>query len=113
MAFDGSYPAPPGNKRESIIDLPINGAYTAITPGTPPTGGILVSGALFGLQYIEWAQVLGSNNGQYDGVVYMSPFNVNQPSAAIRVQVINSATGAEATGTIVANRYLRILAVGW
>lgn len=112
MAFDGSYPAPPGNKPQSILDVPINGAYTAITVATPPTGGIQVTAAQFGMTGIEWAQCLGSDNGQYDGVVYMSPFNSNAPSTAIRLQVIVSATGAEASGTIAAGRKLRILAKG-
>jgi hypothetical protein len=88
MPFDGSYPAPPGNKRDSILDRPINGAYTAIGVAVPPTGGILVNASEFGLSQIEWAQVVGSDNGQYDGVVYMAPYNKNQPSPAIRVQVL-------------------------
>jgi hypothetical protein len=113
MPFDGSYPAPPGNKRDSILDRPINGAYTAIGVAVPPTGGILVNASEFGLSQIEWAQVVGSDNGQYDGVVYMAPYNKNQPSPAIRVQLLVSATGAEASGTIAAGRTLRIMAVGW
>lgn len=113
MAFDGSYPAPPGNKHHSIIDRSIAGAYTAITPGTPPTGGILINASEFGLQQIEWAQCVGSDDGTYHGVVLLNPTNKNQPSPSIRVQVITSATGAEATGTIAAGRTLRILAVGY
>jgi hypothetical protein len=113
MPFDGSYPAPPGNKRESILDLPINGAYTAITPGTPVTGGITVTASQFGLQYIELAQAVGSDDGTYDGVVYMSPFNNNQPSPAIQLQLITAATGAEAAGNIAAGRTMRLFAKGW
>lgn len=113
MAFDGSYPAPPGNKHFSLIDRSIAGAYTAITPGTPPTGGILITAAEFGLTEIEWAQSVGSDNGQYDGTIYMSPFVNNKPSAAIRLQAYVAATGAEATGTIAAGRTMRILAMGW
>ena len=113
MAFDGSYPAPPGNKHYSIIDRSIAGAYTAITPGTPPTGGIPIQAQEFGLSQIEWAQCVGSDNGAYDGVVYMSPFVLNKPSPAIRLQVLTAATGAEASGSIAAGRTLRILALGW
>lgn len=114
MPFDGSYPAPPGNKRDSILDLPINGSYTALTPGSPPTGGILVNASQFGLQQIEFAQCVGSDDGTYDAVVYMAPFNNNQPSPAIRLQLITAATGAAvATGTIPANRKIRIAATGW
>lgn len=113
MAFDGSYPAPPGNKQFSIVDKAVNGAYTAITVATPVTGGIQITAAEFGMTQIEWAQCVGSDNGQYDGVVYMSPYNKNQPSPAIRVQLIVGATGAEASGTIAAGRSVRILALGW
>ena len=113
MAFDGSYPAPPGNKQFSIIDKPINGAYTAVTPGTPATGGIVISAKEFGMTQIEWAQALASDDGTYDGVISLAPFNLNQPSPAIRLQVITSATGAQASGTIAAGRTMRILALGW
>jgi hypothetical protein len=112
MAFDGSYPAPPGNKRDSILDMSIAGAYTPITPGTPPTGGIAVTATMFGLTSIEWAQCMGSDNGQYDGTLYMNPYNSNQPSANMRLQVIVTATGAEASGTINAARRIRIFATG-
>lgn len=112
MAFDGTYPAPPGNKLLSILDLPISGAYTAITPGTPATGGIVVTARQFGLTAIEWAQTLGSDNAQYDGVVTLAPFTANQPAPSVRLQVVLSATGAEASGTIAAGRTIRILAMG-
>jgi hypothetical protein len=113
MPFDGTYPAVPGNKKESILDRAINGAYTAVGVATNPTGGILISATEFGLSYIEYAQVIGSDNGQYNGVVYASPFIRNGPSPAIRLQVIVAATGAEASGTIAAGRVMRILAKGY
>lgn len=113
MAFDGSYPAPPGNKHFSIIDRSVAGAYTALTPGTPPTGGIAINASEFGLTQIEWAQCVGSDNGQYDGIVYMGPFVNSKPSPAIRLQLVAGTTGAEASGTIAAGRTVRILALGW
>ena len=112
MAFDGSYPAPPGNKNESILDVPINGTYTAISTGTPPTGGIALTAKQFGLSGIEWAQCIGSDNGQYDGVIYMNPFNTNGSSIAMRLQLIVASTGAEASGSIAAGRTIRVLARG-
>ena len=114
MPFDGSYPAPPGNKRDSILDLSISGSYTAIAPGTPITGGIVISAQQFGLQQIEWAQIVGSNDGTYDGVIYMSPYNLNQPSPAIRLGLITASTGAAlGTGTVAAGKTMRICATGW
>lgn len=112
MPFDGSYPAPPGNKHASILDLPVNGAYTAVVPGTPATGGIVVNASQFGLKAIEFAQATGSDNGQYEAVVSMAPFNRNQTSPAVRVQLIVAATGAEASGTIAAGRTIRLFAIG-
>jgi hypothetical protein len=108
-----SYPAPPGNKLDSIADIPINGAYTAITTGTPPTGGISITASQFGLQYIEWAQAIGSDNGQYDGVIYLNPLTANKPATSMRLQLIVAATGAEASGTIAAGRTMRIYAKGY
>jgi hypothetical protein len=98
---------------EAVADVPINGAYTAVTPGTPPTGGIAITASQFGLQYIEWAQVNGSDNGQYDGVVYLTPFELGQPATGGVLQVIVSATGAEASGTIAAGRSMRLLVKGY
>lgn len=102
-----------GNKMESLRDINIAGAYTAVTPATPPTGGIALSAAQFGLQYILFAQVMGSDNGAYTGVVYASPFEAKQPTQNLVLQVIVAATGAEATGTIAAGRMLRIRAIGF
>jgi hypothetical protein len=98
---------------ESIADVPINGIYSAIVTGTPPVGGILVAASLFGMQYIEWAQSIGSDNGQYDGVIYMAPLSPNKASTSFRLQLLSAATGTEASGTIAAGRTLRILAKGY
>ena len=112
MPLDG-YPAPPGNKLECVHDLNIGGAYTAITAATPPTGGITVNAATFGLQYIEWAQTVGSDNGQYDGICYLSPLNASKPSKTFQLQIIVAATGAEASGTINSARTMRLYVKGY
>jgi hypothetical protein len=108
-----TYPSAPGNKLDSIHDVPINGAYTAITTGSPPTGGISVTAKQLGMQYIEWAQALGSDDGQYAGEVYLNPFAAGKPSTSLRLQLIVAATGAEASGTIAAGRTMRIYAKGY
>jgi len=114
MAFDGSYPAPPGNKRWSIIDVPLTGTYTAVTPGSPPTGGIAVSAAQFGLQSIEACfPGAGSDDGTYSVNTYMKPFNQNQPSPNLIAQLIIISTGLElATGQSIAGRKIRLVAMG-
>lgn len=108
------YPAPPGNKRWVICDIDGPTAYTAITLGTPPTGGQTVRASDIGLQNIEWAQVSGSDNGQYDGTCYIVGGLGNPAKTAgtqMQLQWILAATGAEASGNLSA-RSLRIVAIG-
>jgi len=113
MAFDGSYPAPPGNKRWSVIDVALSGTYTVITIGTPPTGGVAVSAAQFGLQSIEAAWGVGSDNGAWIPVVFMKPFNLNQPSPNLIVQLTVALTGAElAAAQSLTGRKIRLIAMG-
>lgn len=116
MAFDGSYPAPPGNKHFSIVEVPITVAsYTQLVQATPPTGGISVPASIFGLKYIEWAQCMGSDNGQYDAVVYAGTLSTNRPTTSLRLQIIVSLTGAEvaAAAAIAAGRTVRMLVLGY
>jgi hypothetical protein len=108
------YPAPPGNKRWVICDIDGPNPYTVITVGTPPTGGQVVRAGDIGLSNIEWAQVSGSDNGQYDGVCYVVG-SVGNPAKVggtqINLQWLTAATGAEASGNLSA-RSLRIVAIG-
>lgn len=114
MAFDGSYPAPPGNKRWSVVDVPLSGTYTAVTPGTPPTGGIPIAASIFGLQSIEACfPAGGTDDATYSVNTYMSPFNLNQPSPAVIAQLIIISTGLElATGQSLTGRRIRLVAMG-
>lgn len=108
------YPSPPGNKRWVICDIDGPTAYTAITPGTPPTGGQVVRATDIGMQTIEWAQVSGSDNGQYDGTCYVVG-GLGNPAlrggTQVNLQWISAATGAEASGNLSA-RSLRMIAMG-
>lgn len=116
MAFDGSYPAPPGNKHFSIVDVPITTAsYTQLATGSPPTGGISINAQIFGLKYVEWAQCMGSDNGQYDAVAYVGTVSPNRPTTSLRLQIIVSLTGAElaAAQAIAAGRTVRVLVLGF
>ena len=110
------YPAPPGNKRWVICDIDGPTSYTAITTGTPPTGGQVVRAGDIGLQNIEWAQVSGSDNGQYDGTCYVAAGIGNPPKAGgtqFNLQWLVAATGAEAAGAAnLSARSLRIVAIG-
>lgn len=89
-----SYPKAPGDQPWSIIDVPGPASYTAIAPGTPPTGGQTITPQDCGLQSIDWVQSMGSDNGQYDIVCLANPFVQGNAFAGVRLQWIVSATGA-------------------
>lgn len=114
MAFDGTYPAPPGNKRESLIDIAGPASYTqiAIVAGAP-TGGFAIAASVFGLTQIEWAQCMGSDDGQFDGCIFCQPFQKNKPVVQITVMWLVAATGAQVAGaTNLSARTMRIQARG-
>ena len=113
MAFDGTYPAPPGNKKTSIIDVVGPASYTQVTPGTPPTGGQLISASEFGLINIESVYASGSDNGQYEVVVIQDPHFLNNPSGGVRLLWKVAATGAEVVGaTPLSTQLIRLTAIG-
>lgn len=109
------FPCPPGNLPWSVADIVGPASYTQVTNGSPPTGGQAVSiGALgFGVSVI-WAQTIGSDDGQYDAVVLLSPFNSLQGSqTGVILKWIVAATGAEVSGGVnLSARTIRIMAMG-
>lgn len=113
MAFDQTYPAPPGNKRHSIIDISGPASYVQIAVATPPTGGQQVAAAVFGLTQIEWSQSMGSDDGQFDIVIFGQPLQKNKPLAFITLMWIIAATGAQVAGAVnLSARTARIFAIG-
>jgi hypothetical protein len=116
-------PVPPGHLPWTIVDVDGPASYSAISAATPPTGGQVLKAADLGFQQIWWAQCVGSDNGQYDGVVYVvgglgnprsgATPNVSQAGSQINLQWITAATGAEVGGaTNLSARRLRLLVIG-
>lgn len=116
-------PVPPGDMPWTIVDVDGPSSYSQISAATPPTGGQVLKASDLGLQAIWWAQAVGSDNGQFDGVCYVvgglgnpraggSP-NYSQPGTQINLQWITAATGAEVSGaTNLSSRRMRLLVVG-
>lgn len=100
-----SYPTPPGSRRDAFTMKNGPSSYTAITTGTPPTGGLLVNASDFGLSDIEYAFVAVSDNGAY--VAYPMPASgQNQPQTQIRYMIVVAAGGAEASGDLSERSFL-------
>lgn len=100
MAFDGSYPAPPGNKNESVIDVAGPTSYATAVVGTPPTGGQLVTASQFGLQSIELCSVhMLDSTGAYEVIPALTPYEPNNCSPSVRLTWISLATGAQPANT--------------
>lgn len=111
--ISGDYPVVIGNRKLSIINHTGPSSYTAISDATPPTGGDLVNASEFGLKYLEAVVVLGSDNGQYDGVAFNTNLNT-QPGTSVALQWNTSHTGAEVSGTTnLSARNLLLLGIGF
>ena len=75
------YPWSVGLLMETLVDVQGPASYTQITIGTPPTGGLTVFAADMGFKEIHSVEVMGSDNGQYDGVCYINngPGTIGNP----------------------------------
>lgn len=119
MAFDGTYPCPPGNKRWSITDVPLASlVYTVFAPvaGGTPTGGIVIDNQKFGLVSVEMAFSVGSQDGTYSGVCYILPFAVGmgQPVSHVVLSLYTATTGAQVASSTLPSTagYIRVMAIG-
>lgn len=107
------YPAPPGNKNESVIDWTGPASYTQVTVATPPTGGDAITPAAFGLQRFERIEGGPSDNGQYIAIPIMSPYNPGQTTPTATLLWITAATGAQVAGAVdLSARKVRLWARG-
>lgn len=111
--YGSDYPAPPGNKPFSILDLTGPAAYDEIVQATPPTGGQLVTARQFGLTRIEAVFAVGSDDGQYAVIPYMNPLADGQPSESIRLMWVTADGGVEVVAaTDLSDRKVRLFAIG-
>lgn len=109
------FPCVPGNLPWTVADIVGPTSYTQVVNGTPPTGGQAVSLSALGLPVsVIWAQTTGSDDGQYDCVVLMSPFNSLAGSlTGIILKWIVAATGAEVGAAVnLSARTVRVMAIG-
>lgn len=107
----GNYPAPPGDKLTQMTLINGPASYTAITTGTPPTNGWLVTAKDLGLNAIEFVFIAVSDNGQYE-LVPMPAKSQNAPQSSIRFMIRTAATGAEISTTDLSARSFLICAIG-
>lgn len=113
MPVFSDYPSPPGNKPVVVADFDGPSSYTAVTTGTPPTGGFVLSASQLGLAEIEHVVVSASDNGQYGARVIFESTYVGRGARQVRLQFFTLATGAEvAGGTNLSARRFRAFAVG-
>jgi len=115
MPFDGSYPAVPGNKRVSVLDVAGPASYTQVTisAGVAPTGGQAVSASAFGLSGLEYVHSMRSDDGIYQVLVYMAPFQKNNPSPGVILAWFVASTGVQVTAlTNLSARTVRLAAQG-
>lgn len=106
------YPAPPGNKYESVLCLEGPKSYTQIGVASPPTGGQLITAAQFGMKYFDYISGGMSDDGQYLAFVTLMTTDKRGVTSA-RVFWMIAHTGLEVTGTTdLSARVVRLRAQG-
>lgn len=99
MAMLPDYPSPPGNKNISIVTVAGPASYTAVTNGSPPTGGQALTARDVGLPNgVEFIEACASDDGQYE-VAVIFPSNPAKGASSVILRWVVSATGAEVSGT--------------
>jgi hypothetical protein len=109
-----SYPSPPGANVEAIGTTPVGPtSYTAVTNGTPSTGGQVLNAKDLGLTSIEFIEFGTSGNGQYTAHAIFDTNNPLYGTTSVRLRWLTAATGAEVSGPTNLSTYsLRFRAVG-
>lgn len=104
------FPISIGNRRLAVATVSGPSSYTAVTPGTPPTGGQALSASQFGMKYLESVSVGFGAGGTHTG--YWSPTSTtaNGVTAGILIWTVANG-GAEASGDLSA-AVLRVTAIG-
>lgn len=106
------YPAPPGNKLMSVVNVTGPGSYTQITTGTTPSGGQTIQASDLGLTSIESAFVSLSDNGQFTAYPLFIT-NPARPTTSIQLMWITASGGAEVAGaTDLSGRSVRLHVFG-
>lgn len=108
-----SYPKVPGDQPWSIIDVRGPANYALLLTGTPPTGGQLVTAAAFGLQSIDFAMAMDSQNGAWNVHLVPDGFAVGGSFTGVRIawSSLNAGTQAPAA-TDLSAAIVRLMAIG-
>jgi|SRR6516165_8354423 len=109
-----SYPKVPGDGPWSVVDVtgPTSYPFFVGAPGGA-SGGQEISAADCGLQEIDFAISMGSNDGLYFAEVYPDHFSPGNPMRGVCLAWIVSSTGAQATGgTNLSGSTIRLLVIG-
>lgn len=104
------YPIAIGNRRLSTITLTGPSSYTAVTPGSPPTGGQALLATQFGMKFIESVSVGLDSTGAYTALWTATSGTTNAVTAGILIWTV-AAGGAEASGDL-SGKTLRVTAIG-
>lgn len=103
-----------GSRRAVIADLTGPNPYAVIGIATPPTGGQLVRATDLGLVNIESLSLMGSDDGQYSGVLFPGSLSgAGQGVSQVRVMWVTAATEAQAGAVDLSGRTMRLMAIGY
>lgn len=104
------YPISIGNRRLAVATLTGPSSYTAVTPGTTPTGGQALSASQFGMKYLESVTFSLDSTGAYTAYFSKASGAANAVTAGIVIWTVANG-GAEASGDLSA-KVLTVKAIG-
>lgn len=111
-----SYPQVPGAKPQSLFNITGPASYTAVTPGTTPTGGQTLQAKDIGLTNLSTVTCFTDNTGAYGArAIWPVQLTAVPPTAntSVILQWFVLATGAEVAGAVdLSTKTLRALATG-
>lgn len=112
MAQVPDFPQSWGSKRVQVALVTGPASYTQVTTGTPPTGGQTIKASDYGLKWIDFAQTMVSDDGQYQVVLTPATALAGAQSSVIAVWKV-AHTGAEVSAAVnLSGRTVRVLLVG-
>jgi hypothetical protein len=106
------YPQACGGGLMSILDHIGPASYTQVTPGSPPTGGDVLTAAECGLKFIDAVSGQLSDDATYEAEASMTVNNAGEVTQ-VRLLWQTAATGAQVAGaTNLSARQIRFIVYG-
>jgi hypothetical protein len=122
------YPKVPGDAVWSVLDVVGPASYVQVVPGSPPTGGQLITAADFGMQALDFVAAMAPNTATPaaivsvipvipplpPGVVIFTPdmFNAEMTSVILEWWVSSPVFGQAATNAALNTEIVRLYAIG-